>query len=67
MNKNRIKNALTSPAIIDTASDGSHDQRNGMMSYGWVVTINESTIAEGKVQQKVTKNWHNHFVLKHMV
>jgi ribonuclease HI len=43
-----IKQALQHHAIINTASDGSYDPGSGIMSYGWVVAINETIIAEGK-------------------
>jgi hypothetical protein len=34
-------------AIIDTATDGSHDADSGIIAYGWVVAINETVVAEG--------------------
>jgi hypothetical protein len=48
MEENQINEALRNTAIIDVASDGSHDQESGVMSYGWVAAVNETVIAEGK-------------------
>jgi hypothetical protein len=36
------------PNLIDIASDGSHDQDRGTITYGWVMAVNEVIIAEGK-------------------
>jgi hypothetical protein len=38
---------LDQNAIIDTATDGSHDTDSGIIAYGWVVAINEMVVAEG--------------------
>jgi hypothetical protein len=44
----RIQLDKSRPNIIDIASDGSHDQARGTITYGWVMAINEVIIAEGK-------------------
>jgi hypothetical protein len=35
------------PIFVDIAPDGSHDFDRGIITYGWVVAINEEIIAEG--------------------
>jgi hypothetical protein len=48
IDETRINNILRNPAIINMASDGSYDPGSGIMSYGWVVAVNETIIAKGK-------------------
>jgi hypothetical protein len=42
------RKTLSTTAIIDTATDGSHDPSSGKLSYGWVVAANEQIIAKGR-------------------
>jgi hypothetical protein len=44
----RIRLLLSKPAIIDTATDGSHEPTTGKLTYGWVVAVNEQLIAQGQ-------------------
>jgi hypothetical protein len=34
-------------ALIDTATDGGHDPYTGILTYGWVIAVNECIIARG--------------------
>lgn len=43
-----LKLTLAQKAIIDMASDGSHDQHTGNLAYGWVMAINGTVIAKGQ-------------------
>jgi hypothetical protein len=43
-----IQQVLTGSAMIDIATDGSHDISRGIITYGWVVAINEQVIAKGR-------------------
>jgi hypothetical protein len=42
-----IQHEFQSQAYIDIATDGSHDQTSGSLSYGWVITINDEIMAKG--------------------
>jgi hypothetical protein len=35
-------------ALIDTATDGGHDPYTGILTYGWVIAVNECIIARGR-------------------
>jgi hypothetical protein len=35
-------------ALIDTATDGGHDPNTGILTYGWVISVNETIIAKGR-------------------
>jgi hypothetical protein len=48
VNEEKIKHLCTKSSVIDIASDGSHDQVRGIITYGWVIAVNEVVIAEGK-------------------
>jgi hypothetical protein len=39
---------LSQKAIIDIASDGSHNQHTGNLTYGWVIAINTTVVAKGQ-------------------
>jgi hypothetical protein len=43
-----IRKMMSTRAIIDAASDGGHDPKTGIISFGWTITINEKDIAHGK-------------------
>jgi hypothetical protein len=47
LSEKHIQQALQHQAFIDIASDGSHDQVMGSLSYGWVITINDEIAATG--------------------
>lgn len=47
MDEEKIAQFLKQNAVIDTATDGSHDTDSGVITYGWVVAINETVVAEG--------------------
>jgi hypothetical protein len=47
VDENHLKHLCSKPFMTDIASDGSHDQERGMITYGWVMAINEEIIAEG--------------------
>lgn len=42
-----IRESLQKPAQFDIASDGGHDQVTGILTYGWVISINETILATG--------------------
>jgi hypothetical protein len=48
MEESDIRDKFRQQAIIDTATDGGFDQLPGIISYGWVVAVNEMVIAKGK-------------------
>jgi hypothetical protein len=47
LDEQRIRQSIQRPAQFDTASDGGHDQITGILTYGWVISINEIIIATG--------------------
>jgi hypothetical protein len=48
MEEEDIQQAFSKKVIYDVASDGSHKQLTGALSYGWVVAINNTVIAKGQ-------------------
>lgn len=65
--KKRIRTLLSKPALIDTATDGSHKPKTAKMTYGWVVAINKQRIiAKGQGPAKHILTCQNHSELKHM-
>jgi hypothetical protein len=48
MEESDILDQFQQQALINTATDGGFDQRQGIISYGWVVAVNEMVIAKGK-------------------
>jgi hypothetical protein len=42
-----IQQTFQRQAYIDIATDGSHDQTTGSISYGWVISINDEIAATG--------------------
>jgi hypothetical protein len=48
VNEEDLELTLSQKAIIDMASNGSHDQYTGNLAYGWVMAINGTVIAKGQ-------------------
>jgi hypothetical protein len=48
MDEHLIGELLNKRVQFDIASDGGHDQNTGILTYGWVVSMNEIIIATGR-------------------
>jgi hypothetical protein len=46
--EHRIGELLKQRVQFDIASDGGHDQNTGILTYGWVLSMNEIIIATGR-------------------
>jgi hypothetical protein len=67
-NEKKIKLLDIKPVVIDIASDGSHNHERGIITYGWVIAINEVNDRQREaILRKDTHLWLNLFALKPMV
>jgi hypothetical protein len=43
-----LRHSFHQKALLDTATDGGHDHSTGILTYGWVISVNECIIAKGR-------------------
>jgi hypothetical protein len=63
MDEHDIPDLFSQSTLIETASDGGFNPTTGISSFGWVVAVNKTLIAIGRLW-RLTRTWQSPFELR---